>query len=232
MNNTLLVVGAQPHSLGAAVARRAQLEGFDVVTSGVSGWEDSWLDLREPETFVDVVRKYGLPDHVVCTVGINQPTSLLYNEKWIDYLGDSFIVNAVGPLSLLGLWIELWKPELEDGLLHHFAAVSSNSAHIARSNSLAYCTSKAALSMGIRVIGREVAKEGLSFSVYAYEPGWLDGTPMSQSIIERLQPIEDLHRIPGGGAINVKDLAKVISHNLTLGPLFNGCTIRVDGGEQ
>lgn len=221
MNPTLLVIGAQYRSLGWRVAERASEQGYQVTTAGITG-EEYQLDVRN--LMPSASRSLLDADHVVCTVGINSPseTELLHYE-----------VNVLGPLRCLDTWLRY-------GGTGHFVIISSNSAHIARSGSRAYCGSKAALSMAIRCTARDVAKDHHEFmseermpAIYGYEPGWLGGTPMSNAVEDSLEPGAKLHRIPSGQHLSPHDLATVIVSNLQIGNnLMNGALLRLDGGDQ
>lgn len=246
----LLVIGAAKNSLGRAVFE-ASLGPFDVTTAGLHrGDETHEMDVTDPESIAGVMRKVG-PEHVVCTAGINMETPSAGDpnsstiEEMLHYLNTTYIraamTNAVGHMLVMRAWVDVVRLHGDALLpgLKHFVSISSNSAHIARSRSAAYCMSKAALSMGVRVAGRELG--GTEHLVYGYEPGWLEGTPMSQKVTRRLEVKElgkvrfpsSLHRIPGGKGIDPYRLARHIVHNLQYGGTeLNGTLIRIDGGEQ
>lgn len=228
----ILVVGAKPDSLGAAVKAAAEADDYEVVTAGMSG-EDIELNVTNFGNIEDVVAQ-GF-HHVVCTAGVNK-RSTLTGEGWLRAIDQQMRTNFTGPMMLLGQWVRWHRQDLDNASTRHFVAISSNSANVARSQSLGYCSSKAALSMGVRCAAREVAT--LPFSLYAYEPGWLEGTPMSRSVEGRLAARQGshtptAHRIPAGVGIRVDSLARQIVHGITYsGKNFNGTCIRVDGGEQ
>jgi NAD(P)-dependent dehydrogenase (short-subunit alcohol dehydrogenase family) len=239
--NKLLIVGARPLSLGMRVQRLARYEGFNADTAGITT-ENHTLDISD----TDVVHKFmkeHMWDHVVCTVGVNMEGTV-EGKGWIKALETQARTNYLGPMILLSEWARVWRDAIKEaragqdyvpiGLVRHFVAISSNSAHIARANSGGYCASKAALSMGVRCAAREQAS--WPFSIYGYEPGWLEGTPMSEMVRTRLQHTDvraATHRIPGGRGINPDVLAALIVHNIkTSEKALNGCMIRTDGGEQ
>lgn len=229
MTERLLVIGAKPGSLGEAIADHAT--EWEVFRAGVSG-EPYYVNANQPSSFREFINTYGIPDSIVCTAGTNLESSILGDVE--HAMATQFVHNAMGPLSILSEWLKgLGKP-LPEMYGNHFVAISSNSANIARSASLGYCASKAALSMALRCAAREVAKTGLS--IYAYEPGWIDGTPMSVDVQDRLDQKDfgaKPHRIPSGNGISADVLGRMIINNLKdhSGSL-NGCLIRVDGGEQ
>lgn len=173
-------------------------------------------------------------DHVVCTVGVNTPGTIT-GGGWIGALDKQMRSNYLVPMILLGEWCRSWRDTeaLQGQPPHHYVAISSNSARIARGGSGGYCASKAALSMGLRCAARQMAH--LPFAIYGYEPGWLADTPMSKAVQMRLlsKGVDQLHRIPSKAPIYVADLARMIVNNIQIGGrALNGCMIPVDGGEQ
>lgn len=238
----LLVVGARPGSLGHCVADVATDRGWTVTTAGVSGEEDLPLDIAD-HAAVHGMFGTGFEWHsIVCTAGVNFVGGIK-DDSIRGMLDQSLAVNTVGPLHLLHAWQDWWLFNLDATYMQgegdaavpevplHFVAVSSNSASIARSRSLAYCASKAALSMGIRCAARELA--GTWLNVWGVEPGWLSGTPMSKEVNARIEYGMPRHRIPGDRTVDPAALAHFIVSGLR-NPYssLNGCMIRMDGGEQ
>lgn len=162
------------------------------------------------------------PSHIICTAGINEPQPFVSHD-WSLFADRAWLVNAMGPLRLLHEWLS-HRPQGQ------FIVVSSNSASIPRRQSAPYCMSKAALSMGIRCVARELGGTPL---VYGYEFGLLAGTPMTvQSGADFAGP---LHRMVGvrGEGLSVSTAARHITDNLMHGSEeLNGCLLRMDAGEQ
>jgi NAD(P)-dependent dehydrogenase (short-subunit alcohol dehydrogenase family) len=209
----------------------ARARHWDVRTAGISG--EQYRVNIENQDEVEGVLIASSPSDVVCTVGINLPSTLGQDGIWGDLENDNeqMYTNALCPIRAANAWYTLNKGTDHTG---HFVVISSNSAHIPRSGSLGYCMSKAALSMGIRCIARESARAGEKLAFYVYEPGWLAGTPMSQEVAQRLAEngVTDMHRIPSGQTIPAIPLAGMIVNNLSLNwNLMNGSCIRLDGGE-
>lgn len=235
MGERVLVVGARgERSLGALVAHHVREQGFEPVTAGLHG-EDHHLDVRQravPSWF----RRHEIR-HIVCTAGYNVPVSSeAYTLRdrdhkrvsWAGWYLDHLQTNVIGPMMLL----EAFR-EARNGSEQHFVAISSNSAHIARTESAAYCASKAALSMALRVKAREIGLAEEELVVYGYEPGLLAGTPMTKDVQLRIPG--RLHRMPGQPTygISTERLAMLIAFNLRNGGReLNGCLLRIDGGEQ
>lgn len=226
----LLVVGAAPDSLGAAVAEEAKkvVPGQrlnEVITAGI-GLENQIMDVTGFNDVWDALLAIK-PTHIVVTTGINVGDEIGQGD-YSEFLRKSLMVNTVGVMNVLDVWIAL-RADSEIESPTAFVAISSNSAHIARRNSAPYCASKAALSMAMRCAARELAGSPL---VYGYEFGLLAGTPMTQITEARFGPAQT--RMPGAEkGLNVRDAASAIVGNL-LHPWqgLNGAMLRLDAGEQ
>lgn len=221
----LLVVGARPGSLGAAVAEVAASHGYAVLTAGLNE-EGLPMDalLGPLEAMRDNIADYD-PEHLICTVGFNMPMPEGDKMDVSDWYRWHFEINVTAPMRILRAW-ELAASARQG--YRHFVAVSSNSAHLPRSRSAAYCASKAALSMALRVAARDgVGGDKHGILIYGYEPGLLAGTPMTQLVKDRL-PGMALHRMRGAAledGIDPWDLAELMVTNLTRGPAINGSLI-------
>lgn len=238
----MLIVGASgENSLGHAIVRElhdCEWEFGAVNTAGITD-EEIRLDLLRSPRISEVLTQCR-PDIIVCTVGINQPVDIV--DAFLPAkMHNSFQTNVTGPMDLLRHFVASpVRPERGDAV-KKFVAISSNSARIARRNSVAYCASKAALSMALRVAARELAPGG-HVAVWGYEPGLLDGTPMSRETARDFasrqgrEPEElIMHRMPGvpPEGIPPADLARRIVQDLaTFSYAHNGIIIPFDAGEQ
>jgi NAD(P)-dependent dehydrogenase (short-subunit alcohol dehydrogenase family) len=199
------------------------------VTAGI-GDEEEKMDVRRGALVKEVLNAV-CPDIVLCTVGINEPAGITTSALGL-VLEQSFHVNTIGVLTVLHHFLHAPVSGHWEGLpLKKFVAISSNSARIARRRSLAYCASKAALSMGLRVAAREIA--GGDACLWGYEPGLLADTPMTNAVATTHDG--PLHRMPGVGpaGLAVGPLAAKIVHDVaTAGPGYHGLLIPYDAGEQ
>ena len=221
------ILGAREDSLGEALKIAAWSAGDEATTWGITKYED-----------------YNISDfdfsacNVICTIGVNEPYDLAVNST--EDLERSMENNFLTPLRFFQKWLN--TPIRETGNLHpnpvgRFVFISSNSAHIARSGSLSYCASKAALSMAVRVAARDIAvRDGgrgpwENRYVWAYEPCWIEGTKMSQKVTERLAGNLP-HRVPGGKGASRYKLAQLIHENMRGETMLHGSCLRVDLGDQ
>lgn len=228
MGSNVLIVGAKSGSLGHYLKRALEHpnHGYNAITAGISGEEDLSLDITHPYTYAKALREMQY-DHVIVTAGLNLGMHSFGNIT--DWMNEHMMVNCIGPMNLLDVWYKKNKPKSTVG---HFIGVSSNSAHIARQNSMAYCASKAAFSMSLRVAAREIANADQMAMVYGYEPGLLMNTPMTKETEERFGP--SATRIPGNPhGLHADDVAHQIAATLHVGGRgLNGTLVRLDGGEQ
>lgn len=226
----LLIVGAREGSLGDHVRIAAEESGVysDVQTAGVTK-EDVRLNLKDWYEIGEVLEQVN-PDHIFCTAGINDPAGIA-SENLAPKMMESYLVNTVGPLELLR---QFAAREANPGNRQKFAVISSNSARIARTGSVPYCASKAGLSMGLRVLCRELARAEHGVVAWGYEPGLLAGTPMTEATKVQF-PGFPLHRMPGVGpdGLDAEALAQRIVVDLAnADQLYHSALFTFDVGEQ
>lgn len=224
-NPRVLIVGARKDSLGDCI-RRAMPKRAAVTVAGIST-EPLHLDVCDVRRCEEVIREVD-PTHIICTAGVNQGLPF-YANGWETNARDHMDANFIGPMNLLTAFEE-WLM----GAPGTFVAISSNSAHIARSNSAAYCASKAALSMGLRCAARDLTRASKPLRVWGYEPGALAGTPMTKAVahaLERGVPMSRMLTSPAG--LLPHDLARIVARDvLDASEVLHGCMVRLDNGDQ
>jgi NAD(P)-dependent dehydrogenase (short-subunit alcohol dehydrogenase family) len=229
----LLIVGARQNSLGSAIFNASKdWIGFESVhTAGLHN-EHLKLDITNSAQIRDVLNTTR-PDLVVCTVGANDALSI--EDAYLpSKLTDAMRTNVIGPLDLLRHFVHAPTTGIESPLPRKFVVISSNSARIARTKSISYCASKAALSMGIRCAARELARDGASVLAWGYEPGLLD-TVMTEHVAGSMNWTGGLHRMEGVAEKGLEPLwlaDRILSDLLLPGNALNGCMIPFDSGEQ
>lgn len=219
MTGTLLIFGARKKSIGHAVAKMWD-DMFDgkVVTAGITPDEDHNVSYRDSDDVTRLLKEVQ-PDRVLVTIGYNE-TLEESEQDFDDWLLGHFDVNVVGPMSILSKWLEVGAPPGAQ-----FVVISSNSAHIPRSNSMAYCASKAALSMAVRCAARDLQKAEIDVTVYGWEPGLVKGTPMTEG-----RSGTRMLGLPQG--ISRRALAHQIVGPLAFGGAeYSGVLVRLDNGE-
>jgi len=240
MIRNLLVLGAESGSIGRGVEDLASKGGDWNVTTVGRTIEDHTIDMSNPEdqmvkSFIEDVI-WERPWHaVVSTLGVNRE-SFVGSPSVIDpvkMMLHDYKVNTLAPLAWLNEWLIYWNENESIRAQNlHFAAISSNSAHVPRSTGASYCSSKSALSMALRCVARDVGRRDQRVSVYAYEPGWVDGTSMSREVRDRIPQNIPATRAPGDRKLSRADITHMIVANLNFGHAINGSIIRVDAGES
>lgn len=223
----VLVVGARPGSLGYHIAGYLRGQGVpEVVRAGISS-EPVVLDVQDKQRCEHIIESVE-PTHIVCTVGINRGGPF-YEREWDWSAQDHMSANFFGPMNLLASY-EKWL----GGMPGTFVAISSNSAHVARSNSAAYCASKAALSMGLRCAARDATRAGKPLAIWGYEPGALLATPMTQAVAGKLGrdvPMSRMLTNPAG--MPVADVARIVGRDvLASAAVLHGTVVRLDNGDS
>lgn len=240
----VLVMGVDEEgkNLGYHVRRKAQAASYmgasNVYATGVNATKNgyhnypgiAYLNVMEP----DVLRRdvnWEEFDAVVYCIGQNKPVAVNFDsERYVGTFDALMRINCTAAVEAAHLFINS-KRHVLSGVPSKFVVVSSNSAHVPRSESAAYCASKAALSMAIRCMARDVAKLHIPVELYGYEPCWMEGTPMSNEVAERLGSGVMPHRVPGGAGMNPEALANVIVGNLQTTGVFHGTMLATDLGD-
>ena len=222
----VLVVGARTGSLGHYIADHIEALGVEAHMAGIAT-EPLHLDVTSEGRCHSILREL-CPTHVVCTVGRNDGGPV-YEDEWEGVAREAMEVNFLGPMNLLRKYEEHLA-----GMPGTFVAISSNSAHIARSSSSAYCASKAALSMALRCAARDFTRAGIPLRVWGYEPGALAGTPMTVDVGRRLPhgtPMSRMLTNPAGMPVGA--VARIVARDLLDSPeVLLGCIVRLDAGDQ
>jgi NAD(P)-dependent dehydrogenase (short-subunit alcohol dehydrogenase family) len=126
-------------------------------------------------------------DLLVNNAGVNSPSSDLRIRGGLDYdeVARLYQVNAAGPLRV----VESFLPLMRTSTFKRLCFISSEAGSIGRcyrDSGYAYCMSKAALNMGVRILFNDLQSEGYSFRLY--HPGWvrsyIDGEKNMEADIE------------------------------------------------
>jgi NAD(P)-dependent dehydrogenase (short-subunit alcohol dehydrogenase family) len=170
---TAVVVGGAS-GIGAAVADRYRARGEPVLVWDIAGKPDMECDVADPASvdraLTETLGLVGLPGPVTITAGIGHVGMLLDLpvEEWDRVV----TVNTRGPWLVMRA---IAKAMIRASAPGSFVATSSVSAHLVDRSMGAYCASKAALSMLVKVAACEWAPHRLR--VNAVGPG-VTQTPM------------------------------------------------------
>jgi NAD(P)-dependent dehydrogenase (short-subunit alcohol dehydrogenase family) len=122
-------------------------------------------------------------------------------------------------------------------MLRTIVAVSSDAAERPMRTSIAYCASKAALNMAVKVAARELAPE---IRVNAVSPGMVSGTAMTEYIDDVVPEIRrwtpeaaaryEQSQIPAGRRATKDEVADLVYHTLCGPEYMTGSILTLNGG--
>lgn len=173
MDSTPVIVGGGS-GMGAALADAYRAAGASPIVWDIGGTFDIKCDVQDPaaidDALAETVERAGVPKELSITAGVGHSGMLLDMppEEWDRVIA----INTRGPLLVMRA---IAKALVEEGSPGSIVATSSVSARIADRSMAAYCASKAALSMVVRVAAHEWGPYGIR--VNAVAPG-VTATPM------------------------------------------------------
>lgn len=236
MNERILwVCGANDYNLGTTIAKQAELQGqytADRIYTSSEQTADvgSVLQLK---AFVKrmAVESSGEGLDVVYSAGVNYLDPIDRVDE-MD-LWNTFNVNVLGFIRMLQVVVQHWG----SGPVN-VVAVASDAARTPMRNSIAYCSSKAALVQAVRVAARELAPR---VRVNCVSPAIIDGTPMTTAIdaAVRLQRgwteeealAYERSLIPMGRRAEKDEVAELILQTLAGPEFLTGANIEITGGK-
>lgn len=228
VRRVLVLGGATEDSIGHGIVMRLNELGHkteapdaDVLDVTTVGGYNALMELLE----------FFRPDSVVYSVGVNE-------LEWSAYLERESFDRIMGA----NVWgfINVMKALQATGLPYSVLALTSDAAYRAMRTSIAYCASKAALDMAIRVASRELAGEG--WRVNGLAPGKVDGTGMTKYVDARVMEIrhfetrEEAERYEMAGnplhrKLSVDEVARVACDVLLSTAMgWTGDIVTVNGG--
>lgn len=233
-----LVTGAAS-GIGAAVARRLAVAGYDVIrldrahveADGVG--RSVTIDLTDSEAVEQLVRSDDLPDTLdvlVCCAGVYEPTPV---KGWrSDRYRHVLETNLSATLDLTAAL----APRISAGRSPRILLTSSIQSRYGEMASLAYGVSKAGLAQAARVLAVELGADGVL--VNALAPGFIE-TPMARLADGRSEHETDEFvtvyvehaRIPLRRPGTAEEVAEVAAFLVSpTNTYLTGQVIAVDGG--
>jgi NAD(P)-dependent dehydrogenase (short-subunit alcohol dehydrogenase family) len=231
--NKFLILGGNS-GIGEAVARLIRNDG-PMVHVMVHSPTKQDVNVALSYRVEPYIRDNGPFDYIVYSAGIN-------NLQWIkDFHEDdgrnmkvTFNVNAAGFVNLASHHMHYWPDHKVSAVV-----VSSDAAELPMRGSLAYCVSKAALDMAVKVMARELAP---LWRVNAVAPGMVEGTNMTKYIDETIPGFRgwtpeyareyEKSSVPSGRRATLEEVAETIRWVL-LGPeQMTGAIVKINGGKS
>ncbi len=222
----LAVVVGGASGIGAAVAARQRTGGSTVVVWDVRGGADITCDVTDPAqvdaAIATTAERWGVPTWCTVSAGVGHAGMLLdvAPEDWDRIQA----VNTRGPLLAMRACA---RAMIDAGLAGSIVATSSVSAHLADRSMGAYCASKAALDMVVKVAALEWAAHGIR--VNAVAPGVTDTPMLGGAPLDRGWLQQVAGRTPLGAIGSPDEIARAVValHGL---PWVTGQVLECDGG--
>jgi NAD(P)-dependent dehydrogenase (short-subunit alcohol dehydrogenase family) len=139
--------------------------------------DQNYLDVTSHKSVKTYFEKNGAFTHIVYSAGINQ-LAWVTSDRIVHTVWDQFDVNCAGFIGVISEHIRQFPTAYLSAV-----AVSSDAGRIPMRGSVAYCASKAALNMAVRVLARELAP---LHRINAVAPGMVADTPMTDYIDRNL----------------------------------------------
>jgi NAD(P)-dependent dehydrogenase (short-subunit alcohol dehydrogenase family) len=220
-----LVVGGAS-GIGAAVVAAERTAGADVLVWDVAGAYDVECDVADAASIDAALERTltsaGVPTELTVTAGLGHSGMLLdlTVEEWDRVIA----VNTRGPLLVMRA---VARAMIDAGVGGSMVATSSVSARLVDRSMGAYCASKAALSMLVKVAACEWAPSGIR--VNAVGPGvtqtpMLGRAPTDSGWLASVQGRTPLGRL--GGADDIAQAVRAL-HDLEW---VTGQVLEADGG--
>jgi NAD(P)-dependent dehydrogenase (short-subunit alcohol dehydrogenase family) len=222
VKNVLVIGGTS--GIGQGIVDEVAVRGHVVYGVG----PDQGVDVLLAHTMEKAINEYNAT-HVVYCAGINR-------LRWMrdlnrDEMEDLFNVNVFGFAMMMQI-------VARHSRVRSVLAVSSDAAVRPMRTSLAYCASKAALNMAVRVAARELAP---NVRVNAIAPGKVADTPMTEYVDRKVPQLRgwtpeyaaDYERLssPIGRALRVDEVAEAAADILlNTSPGYTGEIVTVNGG--
>ncbi len=222
---TVALVTGAGSGIGKRVAELLAAAGHEVVGWDIQGTEIR-CDITDPAAvdaaMAAAVAEHGPPSRVVACAGVGR-AGMLVDETVQDW-------NRVIAINLTGTWLTLRaaaRAMIATGTPGSMVAVSSISGTVVDRNMGAYCASKAAVDMLVKVAATEWGPHGIR--VNAVGPG-VTRTPMLARPEDLPGWVEGLtERTPLGRLGEADDVAQAALGVLEL-PWVTGQIVHADGG--
>jgi len=222
---TVALVTGAGSGIGKRVAELLAAAGHEVVGWDIQGAEIR-CDITDPAAvdaaMAAAVAEHGPPSRVVACAGVGR-AGMLVDETVQDW-------NRVIAINLTGTWLTLRaaaRAMIATGTPGSMVAVSSISGTVVDRNMGAYCASKAAVDMLVKVAATEWGPHGIR--VNAVGPG-VTRTPMLARPEDLPGWVEGLtERTPLGRLGEADDVAQAALGVLEL-PWVTGQIVHADGG--
>lgn len=221
----VLIIGGHTEGIGDEFHERVKLNRDQIFKP-----TRDQLDVRDDASIGKYIDLHGPFDEIVYSAGVSQ-LKWMEDITWRD-LDRVYDVNVSGAI-LVAAQHRKWYPEYTV----RYAVIVSDAAHTPMRGSIAYTTSKAALEMAVRNMGREMAP---LWTVVGVSPGVVEGTQMTKELASAIPAFrgwtEDMAREyegtpPIGRRVTKREVADTLWFALTGPKALNGSIITINGGK-
>jgi len=246
MKKNALVIGACHGNLGDEIAN--QLVDWDMVYRADIQPNGKWpfyqIDVTQFKEVYTLMKDLQPLDVVIYSAGVNSMGA--FREYENEELQRHLDVNLIGAFSTIKAYVnsfEQYKSNKTDwhGTQKKVIIITSNTAFIPRTRSVAYCVSKAGANMLVKQAHRELAPDG--YKIIGFAPGVIEDTYMHRKTHEELLLLRGWDEkecyerrtalIPSRRFTNTVECAKVVRFLATgAGDYFGGEIVRFGGGEK
>lgn len=226
--NALVVGATTTGGMGEEIAWQLIHEGYVVSMPKPTHME---LDVSDENSIDSFLSKNGPYDVIVYAAGVSQLEWAKDLTK--DHLDFVFDVNVFGMALLFGKH-ELLYPGYKVNAL----AIVSDASETPMRGSLAYCASKAAQVMALRVLAREMAP---SWRINGISPGVVEGTPITKYIDETVPDFRNwtpeqaqAYEMSGnllGRRVTRQEVTELAASILNGPAAYNGQIATINGGK-
>jgi NAD(P)-dependent dehydrogenase (short-subunit alcohol dehydrogenase family) len=226
ITNKCLIIGGNS-GIGKTTAKvMAEKLGRDIHTP-----HRNELDVESSASVSTYIRTHGPFPYIVYSAGYNELAWVRDQniDVTMEYL---FSINCAGFVLTISEHLRIFPGEVMSAV-----AVSSDAARIPMRGSVAYCASKAALDMAVKVLARELAPLN---RINAVAPGMVEDTPMTEYIDKTIPEFRgwtpehareyEEQNTPTGRRATRKEVAKTIAWVLTGPEQMTGAIIEINGG--
>lgn len=232
--NKGLIIGASS-GIGEAIAEYLQTHADATQCEDWLMPGTDVLDVRSSAECYACIRQEGPFDYIIYSAGINELAWITQiGMQWDNTFENVWDVNCHGFVRIVGAHEHLF-PEAGGSIV----AISSDAARRPMRGSIAYCSSKAALDMSVRVMARELAPR---WRVNAIAPGITDDTNMTRYLDDNIPIFRgwtsdhaqeyEKSQIPMGRRAAPGEIAEVAA-SVLIGPEYlTGAIIEVNGGRS
>lgn len=219
------VVGAGEGSIGETIADVINTNSGRMTVHSTA----MELDVREWNRLDNFVEEHGPFDWVVYCAGIPR-------LEWIKDANQMAVENVFE--TNVGGFIGVMKALVNYQSKGNVVVLSSDAARVPMRGSIAYCSSKAALSQAVRVAARELAP---GWRINAISPAMVDDTNMTAFMDEMIAPFRgwepefarqyEESMVPMGRRATKKEIAQLVL-DILKGPQFmTGSIVDITGGK-